>query len=124
MSLALASLFKKDYLIEEIRGLHQLRSERIEADIGCLEVPIKSLGHGLVPSPNGVMESVGADSLLQVPRQHLDSCKRGRKRVQPVVQRLSGGVVDIDEEQACGEMTGAEYVTTTLPASQNVHREM
>ena len=57
--------------VEKVGGLRQLRPQRVEADIGRLQLPVITLGQAAVLAPHGVIHGVVTDGLLHIPGQDL-----------------------------------------------------
>ena len=53
-------------LVQEVRGLHKLGPERVEADVGGVQLPVVPLGQAAVSLPDGVVQRVVADGFFKV----------------------------------------------------------
>lgn len=60
------------HLVQQVGGLHQLRPQRVEQHIWSLQLPVVSLGQSPEAFPDGVVEGVQADGVVDVAVQHLD----------------------------------------------------
>lgn len=61
----------RSYLVEKIRGLHQLWSQGVEEHIGGLQLPVVPLWQRPEALPDGIVEGVEADGVIYVSVQHL-----------------------------------------------------
>lgn len=61
----------KTYLIQEVGGFYQLWPQRVEGDVGSLQLPVISLRQSAEPLPDGVVKRVETDGVLYVSFQNL-----------------------------------------------------
>lgn len=83
MNFRLLSLFKtaqepflrgfgvQSYLVEKISRLHQLWSQGVEEHIGGLQLPVVPLWQSPEALPDGIVEGMEADGIIDVSIQHL-----------------------------------------------------
>lgn len=64
-------LHGSQYLVKQVCGLHQLRSQGVKKNIWSLQLPVIPLRKSSKSLPNGIVKSVQADRILHIPTEHL-----------------------------------------------------
>ena len=82
--------------VQKICRLNQLWTERIESDIRSLQMPVVSLRKTSILPPDGVVEGMVTDGLLDVSREDLDTRKCSLEGINPLVRGLASGHFYID----------------------------
>ena len=85
--------------VQKVCRLYQLGTKRIESNIRSLQMPVVSLRKTSILPPDGVVEGMVTDGLLNVSSEDLDTRKCSLKRINPLVRGLASGHFNIDVER-------------------------